>query len=296
MPIAGSKRSRVRRGLGLAATWLHPIQRCFAGHVSKSALLIWLLPLSLASFCVTAGIGILLFPGAYDWRTCVISRVISPRYNPEGYWVPSIGFAVGALLCLPFAGYVGQRLRLITPRLARWARWSLTLGFLLVWSVVLSQHIDLGPRFRRLHEALAHISTAFTAFGVVCCSLCALRDRLLIFGGRRRLRRSLAVSWASITLLPTLCGVLTGVLLLGRKADHAWAVDASGFLRSTMLWQLAFWEWVGMVLLFVFLFLTALWLPNQVEAPAPAFARASRSPAEPRAEPDSGFPASVRSM
>ncbi len=254
------------------------IRKYIAGHVSRAALLTWLLPLSLAAFCVTVGIGICLFPGSYDWRTCVISRIISPHHNPEGYWVPSIGFAVAALLGLPFAGYVEQRLRSIAPRLARWARWSFTLGFLLVGSVVLSSHVDLGPRFDRLHEALAHVSTAFTACGVLCCSLGALGDRLPVLGGRQQLRKRLVLSWASITLLPTVCGLLSAALVLGRKADHAWAVQASGFFRSTALWQLAFWEWVGLVLLFAFVFLSVLWLPEQTSSPALAFSPGPRSP------------------
>ena len=207
--------------------------------------------------------------------------------------MPSLGFAVAALLVLPFAGYVECRLRSITPRLARWARWAFTLGFLLVWGVVVSQHIALGSRFRRLHEGLAHFSTALSAFGVVCCCLCALRDRLLVFGGRQTLRRRLALAWAAITVLPSICGVLSAALVLGRKADHLWAVSAAGFLRSTMLWQLAFWEWVGMVLLFAFMFLSVLWLPERISSPVPSFVRASRPLPGGGGRQDSEVPASA---
>jgi len=271
------------------------IQNFCAGHVSRSTLLTRLLPLSLASFCVTVGIGILLFPGPYDWRTRVISHVLSPRHNPAGYWVPSIGFAVAALLVLPFAGYVEQRLCSITPRLARWARWAFTLGFLLVGGVVVSQHIDLGPGWRRLHETLARISAAAAAFGIGCCGLCAFRDQLRFFGGRQTLRGRLALGWASITLLPLIFGAIGIALLLGRKADHAWAVYACGILRPTMLWQLAFWEWVGVVLVFGFVFLSVWWLPGQVKSPAPSFVRARRPLPESEGGQDSGVPVSASS-
>jgi hypothetical protein len=271
------------------------IQNFFAGHVSRRALLTLLLPLSLATFCVTVSLGILLFPGPYDWRTCVISRVISPLRNPEGYWVPSLGLAVAALLALPFAGYIEQRLRPTTPRLARWARVAFALGFLLVFSIVVPRYTEPLPGLRWPHETLARLSAAATSFGVVCCCLCALRDRLLCFGGRQMLHRRLGLCWASITLLPFLCGLVCAALMLGRKAGEPWAVSACGFLRSTMLWQLAFWEWVGVVLLFTFLFLSVLWLPEQVEFPARSFARARRPLQEGGAGQDSGVPASLQS-
>jgi hypothetical protein len=255
------------------------IQSVFAGHVSRTTLLTRLLPLSLAFFCVTVGIGILLFPGPYDWRTRVISHVISPRHNPEGYWVPALGLAVAALLALPFAGYVERRLRPITPRLARWARVAFALGFLLVWSIVVPQYTEPVPGLRRLHETLARVSAACTSFGVVCCCLCALRDRLACFGGRQLLHRGLALCWTSCTLVPVICGVLIGAVVIGRKVDHPWAGYVCGLLQSTMLWQLAFWEWVGVVILFAFLFLSVLWLPAQAGSPAPTLAGPYRPPA-----------------
>ena len=244
------------------------IRNFFAGHVSRGTLLTRLLPITLATFCVTMAIGIVLFPGAYDWRRHVISRVISPRHNPEGYWVPSLGLAVTALLALPFAGYVAQRLHPITPRLAGWARMAFALGFLLVLGIIVPQYTKPVGILRPLHQTVACVSAAATSFGVVCCSLCALRDAFSCFGGRQLLRRRLALCWASITLLPFVCGVITGILLLGRKADQDWAVQVSKVLGPTMLWQLAFWEWLGVVILFSFLFLSVLWLPDQAK-PAP---------------------------
>lgn len=271
------------------------IQNFCAGNITRSTLLNWLLPFSLASFSVTVSIGILIFPGPYDWRTRVISHVLSPRYNPAGCWVPSIGFALAALLSLPFAGYLEQRLSSITPCLARWARWAFTLGFLLVWGVVVSQNIGLGHRWRWLHETLARMAAAATAVGIVCCGLCALRDQLGFLGGRQMLRRRLALCWVALMIVPSLCGAFGLILLFGRLAEHPWAMQARALLRPTMLWQLAFWEWVGVVLVFGLMFFSVVWLPEQVHSPANLLVRRRQLLHEPERRRNSGLPVSVLS-
>jgi hypothetical protein len=150
---------------------LRLIHKFFAGDVPRTTLLTRLLPLSFASFFGTLLLGILLFPGSFDWQKRVISHVLAPRYNPDAYWFPSLGLMAAALLTLPFAGYVEQRLRASTPRLARLAGVAFTLGFLLVASVAVPL-----PGWRRLHEFLARASVVPFALGVLCCRrVCAQR-------------------------------------------------------------------------------------------------------------------------
>src|SRR6266536_1919320 len=115
------------------------IQKLLTGHVSKAALLTKLLPLSFASFFGTLITAAFFFPGQYDWRQRVISHLISPRHNPHGYWLPSIGIAAAMLLAWPFADYVEQRLRAITPRIARSAGVAFALGFVLMLLAIVAQ-------------------------------------------------------------------------------------------------------------------------------------------------------------
>jgi len=98
------------------------VRNFFTGHVSRTALLTALL-VGFASFFSSLIIGILLYPGPFDWRKRVLSRAISPDHNPEAYWIPALGIAAAALLFLPFAGYVARRLHGITPQVARWSAW-----------------------------------------------------------------------------------------------------------------------------------------------------------------------------
>ncbi len=238
------------------------IQKLLTGHVSKTALLTKLLPLSIASFFGTLIAAVFFFPGRYDWRERVISHLISPRDNPHGYWLPSIGIASAVLLVWPFAGYVEQRLRAITPRLARSAGVSFALGFVLMLLAIVAQLAQPMLGVRWLHEFLARASAAIFAVGMLCCCVATLKDRLRFFGGQRSLGNALAFCWASLTLLPIGCLAIIGALmLLGQQADQAWAEDARQLFRHTMLWHLAFWEWVGAVAAFAFLAISVLLLP-----------------------------------
>ena len=92
---------------------------------------------------------------------------------------------------------------------------------------------------------------------------------LRFLGGRRSLGGRLSFCWASLPLLPIAAGAVSAVMLLGRQTGHAWALRTAEVLRSTMFWQLAFWEWLGLILLFGFFFLSVLWLPEHAQASAP---------------------------
>jgi hypothetical protein len=55
---------------------------------------------------------------------------------------------------------------------------------------------------------------------------------------------------------------------LGHQADQAWAEQARQSFRHTILWNLAFWEWIGSVLCFMFMVVTVLLLPEGIKARA----------------------------
>ena len=239
------------------------MRRYFSGDVARSTLLLKLLPLSTVLFFGTLIVGANLYPRRYDWSQRVISHLISPRYNPDAYWIPALGMALAAMAALPFAGYVARRLRPLTPRLARVAGVAFGVGFVLIVSVALPQHAQPTAAMKLVHEIIARGSVIAISIGMICCSVCAFKDRVRRFGGRRSLNSVLGFSWISITLLPVCVGSVSGAVKLGEQAELAWATRFHEALRDTVLWRLAFWEWVGVVMLFVFLFLSVLLLPEE---------------------------------
>jgi hypothetical protein len=262
MPEENKPRTARKPGFHRLALAARSIQNNFTGHVSKTVLLTRLLPLSVASFFGTLIVAALVIPTGYDWRVRVISKLTSPRDNPECWWLPSLGIMAAMLLALPFAGYVGQRLHATTPRLARSAGLAFAFGFVLLLLAVVAQLAQPVIGLRRLHQVLAGASAGGFILGMLCCCLCAVKDRLRQSGKQRSLPASLAFFWVSLTLLPIGAGAGIGILmLLGHIAGQTWAEDLRQSFRPTLLWHLAFWEWIGVVVAFAFLLGSVLLLP-----------------------------------
>jgi hypothetical protein len=253
-----------------AAPMPHTIKNLYTGSVSRTALLTTFLPLSYVVFFGSMMAAAAVFPGGYVWSKDVISILISPRRNPEGYWLPACGLAVTVLLVWPIGGYVGQRLRPIAPRLARGAGLGISLSFFMLLLSLLAQHIQPLLGVKWLHELTARAAAAIFAFGLVCCIAATVKDRLRSLGGQRSLGNSLTLSWTLLTLLPIVCPVVIGVLvLLAKHADQAWAENLRQSFRHTPLWHLAFWEWIGTCNIFAFLTVSVLFLPRAAAAQMP---------------------------
>ncbi len=256
------------------------IPRFFAGCVSKRALLTMLLPLSIISYFGTVVVAAFYFPVPYHWSVRAISNLASPRDNPDAFWLPCLGLVASSVLALPFAGYVEQRLRGITPRLARTAGVAFALAcVLLLLTGLVPQLAHPAVGWQRLHEIFARSSAAAFFIGMLCCCLCACRDRFRVFGGQRFLGATLSHYWGWATLLPVGCVAGIGALqFLGHVADQAWAEQARQSFRHTAMWHVAFWEWVGSVIVFMFMVVTVLLLPEGISPPAvfPVRARPGR--------------------
>lgn len=248
----------------------HTIKNLFTGSVSRTALLTTFLPLSYLVFFGSMMAAAAVYPGGYVWSKDVISILISPRRNPEGYWLPACGLAVTVLLVWPIGGYVEQRLRSIAPRLARGAGLGISMSFFMLLLSLLAQHIQPLLGVKWLHELTARAAAAIFACGLVCCIAVTVKDRLRSLGGQRSLGNALTLSWALLTLLPIVCPVVIGVLvLLAKHADQAWAENLRQSFRHTPLWHLAFWEWIGTCNIFAFLTASVLFLPRAAAARMP---------------------------
>jgi hypothetical protein len=244
-------------------------QSVFTGYVSKKVLLTILLPLSIASFFGPLIVAAFFFPVSYDWTARVMSNLASPRDNPGIYWLPCLGFVASSVLALPFAGYVEQRLHAIAPRpaLAAGVAFALACALLLLTGIVPQAVLPVFG-WRRMHEFFVRSSAVAFFIGMLCCCVCAFRDRFRVFGGQRSLSTALSHYWGWATLLPIGCvGIIGALQFLGHYADQAWAEQARQFFRHTIMWNLAFWEWIGSVICFTFMVVTVLLLPEGIKAP-----------------------------
>jgi hypothetical protein len=225
----------------------------------RKTVLAVLLGLIFLSFFGTLGASALMFPENYDWRYRVISNLLSPRDNPQRYWLPACGMSLAALLMLPLAAYLRRHLELASPRAALVSSGAFVAGIvaLICACLVVPQHTHAVFGIRRLHEFLARSTAAFMAIGMLFGCWCAWKAG----------ERGLFWTWSLATLLPLIGLFCSECLLLLTRLEPSWAMPIRGALRHSVFWHLGFWEWAGAMAVFVFLcaavFLT---VPNATPA------------------------------
>jgi hypothetical protein len=238
------------------------LRNLLRGRVSQKSLVIWFLPLGVVFFFGTLMLGIQTFPGGYSWKKEAVSHIVSPLYNPIGFWIPCLGFLATAFLLLPMAGYVERCLVPVYRGLGRTFYFAFLVGLLLLSTLV----IPVPRSLWHLHIKLASTSTASFTIAAICCCLCSFHKRFRNLQQRWSFPYKLAFLWRFIPLAPLVLGGASGIMLAGRKAGYPWALAAGDALRPTAFWQLAFWEWVGLVIFFAFFFLFVLSVPDSETA------------------------------
>jgi hypothetical protein len=226
----------------------------------KSTLAV-LLALIFFSFFGTLSVSAWMFPQNYDWRYRVISNLLSPRDNPNHYWLAASGLVLTGLLMLPFAGHLHRQLEVITPRAARISAGTFAAGIVILICAcfVVPQHMHEVLGVRRLHELLGRSAAGFLAIGMLSGCWCAWKGRSLF-------APELFWVWSSITLLPLVGIFLSESLLLLARLKLPWAIPIRSALRHSVFWHLGFWEWTGAVAVFAFL-CAAVFLTPQASSP-----------------------------
>jgi hypothetical protein len=199
-------------------------------HYRKSVLAA-LLGMIFLSFFGTLAVSAAMFPENYDWRYRVISNLLSPRDNPQHYWLPACGMSVAALLMLPLTGYLRRQLEMASPRAAAVSTGAFVAGIvaLICTCLVVPQHVHAILGIRRLHEFLGRCSAGFMATGMLFGCWCA---------------------WKRCESL-----------LLLTQLEPSWARPIRGALRHSVFWHLGFWEWTGAAAVFVFLCAAVFLMP-----------------------------------
>src|ERR1700691_3079257 len=123
-----------------------------SGRLKQRTLLWIFIPLILMSYFGSLMFAIWMFPGPFDWRTRSMSKLLYPSNNPQFHAIGSVGVAVTGLLTIPFAGYIGSRLRVISIVLAEIGAFAFGAGAI---SLILGALIVSRPF---LHEMFARIA------------------------------------------------------------------------------------------------------------------------------------------
>jgi hypothetical protein len=224
----------------------------------KSTLTVFLALIFLAFFG-TLALSATMFPQNYDWRYRVISNLLSPRDNPQHYWLPACGIILAAVLMLPLTGYLHRNLEIASARAARVSTSAFMAGIIALIGacLVAPQHIHDVLGIRRLHELVARSAAGFIAIGMLSASWCAWKGfRRNLLDGR------LFWTWSLVTSLPLVGIFVSESLLIVTRFKPEWALPIRSALRHSVFWHLGFWEWLGSAAVFVFLCAAVFVMPS----------------------------------
>jgi sorbitol-specific phosphotransferase system component IIC len=228
----------------------------------RKSVLTALLVLIFLAFFGMLGLSARMFPQNYDWRYRVISNLLSPRDNPDHYWLPACGIVFAAVLMLPFAGYLHRNLQIVSAHVACVCAGALITGIiaLICACLVVPQHVHDVLGVRRLHEFIARSAAGFLAIGMLMACWCAWK------GFRKNLLQGrLFWTWSLVTLLPLVGVFVSESLLIFTRLKPAWSVPIRSALRHSVFWHLGFWEWLGSAAVFVFLCAAVFLTPSQAK-------------------------------
>lgn len=231
-----------------------------SGNLTRRTLLFISLPLIWFFYFATLAIVAWLSPEVYDWRRKAISKLLYPRNNPEFHSIASWGIALAGLLMIPFAGYIRRRLRYVSPIATDIGAFALGAGSvcLSLAAVIVSHPYRGNATFPRLHEILARSSASALGAGMLLLWMCALKAYLIAPEGKTLWIGRLLVTWSLLTL-PT---IPISLLRLVAHSQVGWPSPIFRALKDPRIWHLGMWEWIGSWAVFLFLFSSALLLPE----------------------------------
>lgn len=238
----------------------------FSGRVPRGILLSALIPLIFICYFGTITFVALVLPESYDWRSSVISNLLSPRHSPQFHWVASLGLSLTGFLAIPFGGYIRDRLRPACNVGANIGMTAFITGFvtLILAATIVTRRSDPVIGKFGIHEIFARTSALALGIGIVCFCSCVLRGFFAFRAYRKLYNRGLTFTWSMLTFLPLLAALICAFCAFLPCIGIPWLLPIYELLRRSPLWKLAFWEWIGSVAVFLFLVSAALLLPEQV--------------------------------
>jgi hypothetical protein len=231
--------------------------RFFAGDLSRRTMLFVIIPLIVIFFFGSLAVAVALLPQAYDWRMKSISQLLYPRVNPQFHFIPATGIALAGMLLLPFAGYIKRRLGIDSPVVRAGSAFFAGGAICVILASLINSHPLHGrATIPQLHEVLGRVGGIGLAVGMLTFEFYALWR--FCRTGDGLLSRRLIFWWSVITWPAIVLFVFR--LIIGAHFQVLESFTRS--LKQSALWHLGFWEWIGSVLVIMFLVVSAWFLPK----------------------------------
>jgi hypothetical protein len=263
LPAAGR-----RTGNRIEMMW-NRLRDYLSGNVPRRTLISKLIPLIFICYFGTITFGAVVLRETYDWRSSVISYLLSPLHDPEYHWFAAVGLSFAGFLAIPFGGYIRDRLRPTSQLCANIGMAVFVTGtvtLILAATIVTRRtHHVIGKW--GVHEIFARASALTLGIGLVCFCWCVLRGFFKDRTNQRAYPAHLVFTWSILTFLPLFAALTCGVCAFIPRAGISWLLPLYELLMHSPLWKLGFWEWIGSIAVFLFLLSAALFLPKRPALP-----------------------------
>jgi hypothetical protein len=232
------------------------IVRFFAGDLSRRTMLFVVIPLIVAFFFGSLAVAVALLPQAYDWRMMSISQLLYPRVNPRFHFIPATGIALASVMLLPFAGFIKRRLGIDSPAVRAGAAFFASGAVCVIFASLINSHpLNGRATIPQLHEVLGRVGGIGLAVGMLTFEFYALWRHRRVGGGSLSHR---LIFWWSVMTWPAIV-LLVFRLIIGARFQVLESFTRN--LKHSVVWHLGFWEWIGSVLVIMFLVVSAWFLP-----------------------------------
>lgn len=229
---------------------------------SKGFVLWFWYPLASLWFIIGVTAAAYFLDGSFDWRYRTLSSLGSASANPRGYAYCCLGMMISFSMGLPLCSYFRVRFEPIAPKAARASSRFLKIGFLGVVAVgferLLFQGISLP--IHKTHEYISIVTFFGLLLGIIGFWFCVTRWLIL-----ERQWPVWALSALSLFSVGPIVGTgLSQAYLYFIPNEFGWVGPHWAELGVPLYLSFAFWEWLTVVGIFIYLLLILLFLPAEI--------------------------------
>ncbi len=209
-----------------------------------------LFPLLMAISILGLGLSVSKYPTTYDWMYTVISSLISPRDNPDGYRYLALSFVCSAIGLGAYGVFIKRHTAKLHPGFARLGLIALNVGALGLFLTGIERAFSfLSPSYPKTHELLAFVAFLGLNFAVI-----------FLWSSTLSLRRTSKGRWGAVlATLPLAGAALSQAYLYWGTSRRGWVGPSWRAEGVPLYLSFAFWQWLVFAAIFIYLYLL-LWI------------------------------------
>jgi hypothetical membrane protein len=236
------------------------LKKYLTGNFSKREFTRIYIPIFGIIFISCVFIALLFFPPELNWNPLerTISNLGSQEENPRGWFFISIALMSWGILLIPILLYYHKRLVKLCKHTTRTGTFFGLVGCVFIFLIGIftddgAIHV-FGTNFGRIH-----VIVALAGFGGIALAILFYFLPVLIDSFSKRGNKQFPLK----LVLPTYLIIhVAGIMVITIEIYKA--IEGIGFPGPGLL-SIALWEWILLSVLFIYLILTSLYIPEEIK-------------------------------